>query len=89
MSFFTGAIGTFVGVFSMFLPQIPLLRQLIPWGFYGALQFMGLFGWTSKERYANAYLEVMPVDSTVYVIIAIYMILFYAVGKFMFCRKEI
>lgn len=89
VSFFTGAIGTFVGVFSMFLPQIPLLRQLIPWGFYGALQFMGLFGWTSKERYANAYLEVMPVDSTVYVIIAIYMILFYAVGKFMFCRKEI
>ena len=89
VSFFTGAIGTFVGVFSMFLPQIPLLRQLIPWGFYGAMQFMGLFGWTSEERYANAYLEVMPVDSTVYVVIAIYTILFYAVGKYMFCRKEI
>lgn len=89
VSFFTGAIGTFVGVFSMFLPQIPLLRQLIPWGFYGALQFMGLYGWTSEERYANAYLEIMPVDLTVYIIIAVYIILFYALGKYLFCRKEI
>lgn len=89
VSFFTGIIGTFSGVFSMFLPQIPLLRQLLPWGFYGAMQFMGLFGWTSEDRYANAYLEIMPVDHGVYIIIAIYAILFYAIGKYMFCRKEI
>ena len=88
VSFFTGAIGTFIGVFSMFLPQLPLLRQLIPWGFYGALQFMGLYGWTSEERYANAYLKIMSVDPAVYVIIAVYIILFYALGKYLFCRKE-
>lgn len=89
VSFFTGAIGTFAGVFSMFLPQVPLLRQLIPWGFYGAMQFMGIFGWTSEERYVNAYLEVMPVHFTVYIIVGIYAVLFYAIGKYMFCRKEI
>lgn len=89
ISFFAGVIGTFIGVFSMFLPQLPLLRQLIPWGFYGAMQFMGLFGWTSEERYAHAYLEIMPVDSAIYIIIAVYIVLFYAVGKYLFCRKEI
>lgn len=89
VSFFAGIIGTFAGVFSMFLPQIPLLRQLLPWGFYGSMQFMGLFGWTSEDRYANAYLEIMPVDTRVYIIIAVYAILFYAIGKYMFCRKEI
>lgn len=89
VSFFTGAIGTFIGVFSMFLPQIPLLRQLIPWGFYGAMQFMGLFGWTSQERYKNAYLEIMPVDPTVYIVISVYIMLFYVLGKYLFCRKEI
>lgn len=89
VSFFTGVIGTFAGVFSMFLPQLPLLRQLLPWGFYGAMQFVGLFGWTKEARYANAYFELMPVDPAVYFIAAIYAIAFYAVGKYLFYRKEI
>lgn len=89
VSFFAGVIGTFAGVFSMFLPQLPLLRQLLPWGFYGAMQFVGLFGWTKETRYANAYFEIMPVEPYVYVIAAVYAILFYAVGKYLFCRKEI
>ena len=89
VSFFTGVIGTFAGVFSMFLPQLPFLRQLLPWGFYGAMQFIGLFGWTKETRYADAYFELMPVDPSVYVIAAAYAVLFYAVGKYLFCRKEI
>lgn len=89
VSFFTGVIGTFAGLFSMFLPQLPLLRQLLPWGFYGAMQFVGLFGWTKETRYADAYFELMPVDPSVYIIAAAYAILFYAVGKYLFCRKEI
>ena len=89
VSFFTGVIGTFAGLFSMFLPQLPLLRQLLPWGFYGAMQFVGLFGWTKETRYADAYFEIMPVEPYVYIIAAVYAILFYAVGKYLFCRKEI
>ena len=89
VSFFTGVIGTFAGLFSMFLQQLPLLRQLLPWGFYGAMQFVGLFGWTKETRYADAYFEIMPVEPYVYIIAAVYAILFYAVGKYLFCRKEI
>lgn len=89
VSFFTGVIGTFAGLFSMFLPQLPFLRQVLPWGFYGAMQFVGLFGWTKETRYADAYFELMPVDPSVYIIAAAYAILFYAVGKYLFCRKEI
>ena len=88
-AFFAGIIGTFAGIFSMFLPQLPLLRQLLPWGFYGAMQFVGLFGWTKETRYADAYFEIMQVDPTVYIIAAAYAVLFYAAGKYMFCRKEI
>lgn len=88
-AFFPGIIGTFAGVFSMFLPQLPILRQLLPWGFYGAMQFVGLFGWTKETRYADAYFEIMQVDPIVYIIAAAYATLFYAVGKYLFCRKEL
>ena len=89
VSFFTGVIGTFAGVFSMFLPQLPFLRQILPWGSYGAIQFVGLFGWTKETRYDHAYFEIMPVEPYVYIIAAAYAILFYAVGKYLFCGKEI
>lgn len=88
-SFFAGVIGTFAGVFSMFLPQFPALRNSLPWGLYGAMQFIGLFGWTQETRYEFAYFEMMHTEPAAYAAAAVYAAAFYALGKYMFCRKEI
>ena len=62
VSFFVGIIGTFAGLFSLFLPQVPLLRRFLPWGYYGTLQFVGMYGWTKETRYADAYFALMDID---------------------------
>ncbi len=87
-AFFTGVIGTFAGLFSMFLPQLPLLRRLLPWGWYGALQFVGLFGWTKETRYDAAYLDIMEIDWVFFAAAVIASILIYIIGSRIFCRKE-
>lgn len=89
VTFFAGIIGMFCGLFSMFLPQIPILRKLILWGYYGVLQFVGMFGWEKETRYANAYFEVMKIDWTFFIILIIAGIIIYAIGRNLFCRKEV
>ena len=89
VSFFTGVIGTFAGLFSMFLPQLPLLRRCIPWGYCGTLQFVGMFGWTSETRYANAFFAVMDIDWAFFTVLTIFTIAIYFIGRKIFCEREV
>lgn len=84
-----GALGEFMGLFSMFLPQLGALRRYFPWSWYGALQFVGLFGWTKETRYADAYLAVMGYDWPCLAISVFAALCFYAIGRGLFSRKEI
>ena len=86
--FFVGVIGEFTGLFSMFLPQFPFLRKSILWGYYGALQFVGLFGWDKQTRFDNAYFGVMTIDWPAFALLVCLLILIYIVGKYIFSKKE-
>lgn len=89
VTFFAGIIGEFIGLFSMFVPQIPILRKSIIWGYYGALQFVDLFGWTKETRYENATIEQIPLDWSAFAIIIILGIAIYFIGQYYFKRKEL
>jgi len=89
ITFFAVIIGTFCGLFSMFLPQIPILRKSFIWDYYGVLQFVGMFGWTREERYLNAYFEVMYIDWLFFVVLVIICIAIYIIGKKLFCEREV
>lgn len=84
-----GAIGTFCGVFSMFLPRLPWLRTLLPWGHYGALQFVGMFGWTKETRYDFVYFEVSDISWLFLCGLVLAAGLLYRIGRNSFCRKEV
>lgn len=87
--FFIGILGEFAGLFSMFLPQLPWFRKSILWGYYGALQFVGMFGWTKETRYSTAYFEIMGFDWTAFITIIVAAIAMYVIGRKIFCKKEI
>lgn len=89
VTFLAGMAGTFLGMFSMFLPNLPFLRRTLIWGYYGALQFVGLFGWTNETRYANAYFEVMDIDWPSFGLLVFVSVLLYFTGRTIFCRKEV
>lgn len=89
VTFFVGIIGVFTGVFSMFLPQIPILRKIFIWGWYGVLQLVGMFGWTKQTRMENVYFEVMDIDWTFFCIMVIVSVVMYIVGRKMFCESEV
>lgn len=89
VTFFAGVIGTFIGLFSMFLPQYPFLRRLLPWGYYGALSFVGMFGWTKETRMKHVYYEVMDIDRISFGILCMACAVLYIVGRKLFCRKEV
>lgn len=89
VTFFAGVIGAFIGLFSMFLPQLPLFRKLIIWGWYGALQFTGMFGWTPETRYLAAYFAIMDIDWIFFGITVAACVAMYITGKILFCRKEV
>lgn len=83
-----GAFGEFAGMFSMFLPQLPWLRSSLLWGYYGALQFVGLFGWDKDTRYANAYFEFLGFDWLAFIILCAATTALYLLGRKLFIRKE-
>lgn len=89
VTFFAGIIGTFIGLFAMFLPQIPAIRHIFIWGYYGCLQFVGLFGWTKETRYDYAYFEIMRTEPASVVILVVFGIIIYIAGKKIFCKKEL
>ncbi len=88
-AFFSGIIGTFFGVFSMFLPQLPWLRKTLIWGYYSVLDFVGLFGWTKEDRYKSAHFEVMKIDWTFFFVLIIICIAMYIIGRRLFKGKEL
>lgn len=89
IAFFAGIIGTFAGLFSMFLPQLPWLRRCLPWGAYGALQFVGLYGWTKETRYADAYFALMDIDWVFFAALVIAAAVLYVIGRKLFCEREV
>lgn len=89
VAFFTGVIGEFAGLFSMFLPNIPWLRRSLIWGYYGVLQFVGLYGWNSDTRWENAYFDFIPVEWPFFAVLLAVGVLIYILGRSMFCKKEV
>lgn len=89
VTFFAGIAGTFLGVFSMFLPRIPWLRRSVIWGYYGVLQFVGLFDWTKENRYKYAHFDVMKIDWLFFFILVAVCVIMYFIGKKLFERKEL
>lgn len=87
--FFSGILGTFLGVFSMFLPGIPALRRSFIWGYYGVLQFVGLLGWNSETRYTTAYFEILDIDWLFLGVLILAGVGLYYLGRTIFCRKEV
>ncbi len=89
VAFFSGVIGTFFGVCSMFLPQLSTLRSLFIWSCYGVLDFVGLFGWSKENRYKFAHFEVMGIDWKSFAILVLICIALYIAGREFFKRKEL
>lgn len=84
--FFIGVIGEFCGIFSMFLSQLPLLRKLLIWGWFGALQFVGS-DWDRETRIANYYL--LDIDWIFFTITVIVTAALYFIGRKLFCESEV
>lgn len=89
ISFFVGILGEFIGIFSMFLPSVPALRRSVIWGYYGVLQFVGMFGWDKETRYENVSFDIMPIDWTFFCILIAAGILIYLIGRYVFCKREV
>ncbi len=87
--FFVGVLGEFAGVFSMFLPALSWLRRSLLWGYYGALQFVGLYGWTKEDRYKYAHFDVLPVDWASFAVLIGAMVIMYFFGRYLFSKKEV
>lgn len=89
VAFFIGILGEFAGIFSMFLPAFPWLRRSLLWGYYGVLQFVGLFGWTKETRYAGAHFDVLPIDWQFFGVLIAAGVALYLIGKYLFYKKEV
>ncbi len=89
VTFISGITGMFLGVFSMFLPQLPWLRKSLIWGGYGALDFVGLFGWTKENRYKFARFDLMEIDWKFFAALIFVCAAMYAAEREMFKRKEL
>lgn len=86
MPFLVGIIGEFAGVLSMFLPQIPFLRKILPWGHYGELMFVGM-DYDKTTRIATYYY--MDIGWDMFFVMLFLAVIFYFIGREIFCRREI
>lgn len=84
--FIVGAAGTFIGLFSMFLPQLPWLRKLFIWGYYGVFMFIGN-DWDSVTRTNHFYY--MEIDWLAFAVLLAALVLLYWIGRTLFCKKEV
>lgn len=87
--FFIGVLGTFAGVFSLFLPSLPYLREALLWGHYGKLQFVGMFGWTEETKMTYVHYDVLPIDWSFFILLLIVIVLLFVIGRGLFIRKEV
>ncbi len=88
VGFFVGITGEFAGLFSLFLPNIEWLRKLVPYGHFGQLDFIGMYGWTKTEHMRNVYFKLMDTENFVFVV-ALLILIFYITGRYIFVRKEV
>ena len=84
--FFIGAIGEFIGLFALFLPQYPWIRNSVIWGHYGALQFVG-GDWDKVTRISTFYL--MDINWVMFSVSILLCVAFYFIGRTLFVRKEV
>lgn len=84
--FVIGVLGTFAGLFSMFLPQLPWLRKIILWGYYGEMMFIGN-NWSRETRINDFYM--MGVSWSGFITLIIFIVVIYIIGKKLFISKEV
>lgn len=87
--FFIGIGGETVGLFMMFIPNLPWLRKSLLWGYYGVFSFMGLFDWSKETRFQFAHFEVMTIDWAAFAGLTAGCVVLYLAGREWFKRKEI
>ena len=73
-------------MFSMFLPQLPWLRNSLLWGYFGVLQFVG-GDWDRETRISTFY--TMEINWTLFAVLIAGMVVLYLVGKKLFVKKEV
>ncbi len=88
-AFAVGIAGTFAGMFSMFLPQLPWLRRFLIWGGYGALNLVGMYGYTKETRWRDVWFEVSGPDPYAVIFLLCAGLTIYFFGKRLFCLKEV
>ena len=84
--FIVGAAGTFIGLFSMFLPQLPWLRKVFLWGYYGVFMFIGN-DWDSVTRTNHFYF--FDIDWPAFAVFAAALIIMYCIGRKLFIAREV
>lgn len=82
---FIGLIGTFLGLFSWFFPNLPL-RYLIPWGYYCVGCTIN-YNYYEETRVMDCY--TVPFSWGGFSILIIFGILLYGYGRHLFLEKEV
>ena len=79
-----GIFGSFVGLMSMLFP--PWVQRCFPWSYYGVLSLAGM-DWDAQSRISTMYWRwPEPVD---FLLLALWCILFWRIGRTLFVRKEV
>lgn len=83
--YIVGIIGEFVGVLSLFLPY-PILYYGTPWGYFGALMLVRA-EYDRATRISTYFFR--EINWGAYFSIIIITVVIYAIGKMIFCKKEV
>ena len=79
-----GIFGSFIGIMSMLFP--PSLVRCVPWGYYG-LMALARMEWDPDTRFTQFFWQwPQPLDL---VLLALWAVLFFIVGRTLFVRKEV
>lgn len=82
---FIGLIGTFVGLFSWFFPNLPL-RNLIPWGYYCVGTTINMI-WFEEERVVEYF--TVPFSYGWFIVHTLFAVLLYQYGQNLLNKKEV
>ncbi len=80
----TGLCGSMAGLFLMYVPQWPLLRNIIPWGHYGASMFVGM---DAERNHINGFYYMDQDNGCVFFIIGWFFLLLIG-GWFIFQHMD-
>lgn len=79
-----GIAGSFLGILSMLFP--PVLMRCVPWGYYGLLALVGM-DWNETTRITRFFWQwPAPFDLA---LLAVWAVVFVAVGRTLFLKKEV